>query len=106
MVRGWFNAAKRAYSACAALCFSTRETPQCGTAGAVVRSGFAGSHLKRRFTPSTSRELINRIGRAAVFRPAQLSGSHTRPHGPLQPLQCAGWPKVSASCHSCASLLH
>lgn len=28
------------------------------------------------------------------------------PHGLLQRLQCAGWPKVLASSHSCDSLLH
>jgi hypothetical protein len=28
------------------------------------------------------------------------------PHGPLQRVQCAGWLKVSASSHSCDSLLH
>jgi hypothetical protein len=27
-------------------------------------------------------------------------------HGPLQRLQCAGWPKVLASTHSWDSLLH
>jgi hypothetical protein len=36
----------------------------------------------------------------------QFLGSHLMPHGPLQALQWAGWPKVLASCHSCDSLLH
>ena len=37
---------------------------------------------------------------------AQFSVSHTRLPSWLQVLQCAGWLKVLASCHSCASLLH
>jgi hypothetical protein len=36
----------------------------------------------------------------------QLSGSQTISQGLLQRLQWAGWAKVSASSHSCDSLLH
>ena len=36
----------------------------------------------------------------------QFSVSHTRLPSCWQVLQCAGWLKVFASCHSCASLLH
>jgi hypothetical protein len=35
-----------------------------------------------------------------------LSGSQTISQELLQRLQCAGWAKVSASSHSCDSLLH
>jgi hypothetical protein len=62
-----------------------------------------------RWSAGARQEMLRRAdpsGSDAAKQQAQLSGSHTMPHAPLQQLQCAGWPKVLANCHSCASLLH